>query len=316
MPKLSVNLITWNGEKYIPYLFASLRNQTFKDWELLVIDNGSSDGTAAKIEAELASFSVSAKFIKNNKNLGFAGGHNQGLRVTGGELVLFLNQDIILAPDYFEKIVGFMETRPDAAAAQGVLCKWIFPDGKTDIVDSLGLRVFKNRRVVDITESDGVAEVFGLSGALPMFRRSALLAIKINDEIFDEDFFAYKEDVDLTYRLRLSGFKSFITDETNAWHDRTAAADRGRKSDFVNYHSYKNHLFVLIKNEFCANFWVDFPRIFWYEFRKFVYILLFERRTLRALPDFFRLLPKMVKKRKIIKAQRKISAREMRKWFV
>lgn len=316
MSKLSVNLITWNGEKYTPYLFESLRGQTYKDWELLVINNGSSDGTAAKLESELVNFPMPARFIKNTENRGFAGGHNQGLAMTNGELVLFLNQDVYLAPDYFEKIVGFLDAHPEAAAVQGTLWRWDFPSVKTEKVDSLGLKVFKNRRVVDIVSGDISTEVFGLPGAVPMFRRFALEAVKIGNEIFDEDFFTYKEDIDLAYRLRIAGFRSFVMKDTNAWHDRTAGADRGRKSDFVNYHSYKNHLFVLIKNEFCANFWIDSPRIIWYELKKIIYILLFERKTLRALKDFFRLLPKMINKRKIIRAQRKISAKEIRKWFV
>lgn len=281
-----------------------------------MIDNGSSDGTVTKIENELPAFPVPARFIKNSKNVGFSAGHNRGFMETEGEFVMVLNQDFILAPDYLERVVSFMDACPEAAAAQGKLYRWDFPSAKTGQIDSLGLRVFKNRRVVDIDADGATTEVFGLSGALPMFRRAALESIRVNGEIFDEDFFMYKEDVDLAYRLRLADLRSFIVGGARAWHDRTAGADRGRKSAFVNYHSYKNHLFALIKNEFCANFWLDFPRIFWYEFRKFMYILLFEWRTLPAVPEFFRLLPKMLGKRKIIKAQRKISSKEIRKWFV
>jgi len=316
MSKLSINLITWNGEKYISYLFESLRNQTYKDWELFVLDNGSGDGTVAAIERELKDFSALARLIKNEINVGFAVGHNRALAMAESEYVLLLNQDIILAPDYLEKAVAFLEAHPEAAALQGKLFRWNFPSGRTETIDSLGLAVFKNRRVIDIVLDENADEVFGLSGAVPMFRRSALAAIKINGEIFDEDFFSYKEDIDLAYRLRIAGLRSFIIRDARAWHDRAAAAERVRNSVFVNYHSYKNHLFVLVKNEYCKNLLIDFLPILWYEIKKFVYLLFCERNTLAALKDVFRLSLKMLGKRKIIKARRKLSAKQIREWFI
>ncbi len=301
----------------------------------MVIDNNSSDATAAKIELELNNFSVSARFIKNDKNRGFAGGHNQGLAETKTEFALLLNQDIYLAPDYFEKVVGFMEARPEAAAGQGILCRWEFPDNKTDKIDSSGLKVFKNRRVIDdgagqragdFIKSDAPFEVFGLSGALPMFRLMALQKIAVQGEIFDEDFFCYKEDVDLAYRLRSAGYKSYIIPGSQAWHARTAPGQdnlqdeaavkfRANKRPFINYHSYKNHFFVLIKNEYWQNLLIDFPRILWYEIKKLAYVLFFEQRTLATLWAALRLKPKMLRKHTAISKMRKITYKEMRKWF-
>ena len=81
MAKLSVHLVSWNGAKYIPYLFESLRKQTYQDWELLVIDNNSTkDNTADLIEQELKDFPVPARLIRNQTNVGFAPGHNQATR--------------------------------------------------------------------------------------------------------------------------------------------------------------------------------------------------------------------------------------------
>src|SRR3989338_8912616 len=94
--KLAVHLLTWNGSKYIPYLFDSLRKQTFKDWKLFIVDNNSTDNTVEAIKKELNNFGVQSELEVNEENIGFAGGHNQIFLKSNSEYVLFLNQDIYL----------------------------------------------------------------------------------------------------------------------------------------------------------------------------------------------------------------------------
>jgi GT2 family glycosyltransferase len=349
MPKLSVHLLTWNGAKYLPYLFTSLKSQTFSDWQLVIIDNNSKDETLEVIKNELNSFPQPYHLQINEKNLGFARGHNLALRwlfAKGeGEYVLLLNQDMVLGSDYLERLIDFMDGHSEAGAAQGVLLKWDFEKtrkeslaaAKTQIIDTLGLVVLANRRVIDwgtgfsrfnfdFLKLDSPLEIFGVSGALPMYRLKALKEVAHDKEVFDEDFFSYKEDVDLAFRLRSAGWKAYLVPQAYAWHDRTTAGplklddksareNRYKKSPLVNYHSYKNHLFVLIKNEYLANFLRDGFKIVWYELKKFFYLLFFERDTLQSLKEFWFLLPKMLKKRQVIKSKRKLSAQEIRKWW-
>src|SRR3989339_295376 len=156
MPKLSIHLVTWNGAKYIPHLFDSLRNQTFKDWQLLVIDNNSSDNTVELIKQELTNFPVFYQVIENQSNLGFAGGQNLAFKKTDTEYFLMLNQDIYLVPDCLEKVVNFLDTHAEAAVVSPRLMKWAFSKIKenfhltfTDQIDSLGLKIYRNRRVVE-----------------------------------------------------------------------------------------------------------------------------------------------------------------------
>ena len=351
MATLSVHLVTWNGAKYIPFLFESLRKQTFKDWELLVIDNGSTDGTVEAIKKEQASLTIPVQIIQNERNIGFAGGHNQAVRTTKGEYIQLLNQDMYLVPDYFEKVVAMMEARPEAGAGQGALLKWGFSkfpisncqfsivETLTDIVDTMGLKVTRNRRVVDWRTGEhnapqpplnlrgGVIEVFGVSGALPIYRRKAVEAIMFEGQMFDEDFFMYKEDVDLAFRLRSAGWKAYLEPQAQAWHDRTAAGpqkttdravinNRKTKSAFVNYHSYKNHLMVLLKNEHPANLVKDWPWIIWYEFKKFIYLLIFDHATLKGLREVKKLWPRTMQKRAIVMKNYKSNLQEIRQWYV
>jgi len=345
MNKLSVHLVAWNGTKYIPYLFESLRKQTFKDWFLYIIDNGSKDETITAIKKELENFPVQYKFIENKENIGFAPGHNQAFRDTDSEYFLLLNQDMYLAPDCLEKMVKFLSEHTDAVAVSPRLMKWDFikaGDGLersfSNQVDALGLKIFRNRRVIEqLTGQDwGTVskfvkvknlEVFGVSGAFPMYRRSMIKEVAFDDGSFlDESYHSYKEDVDLAYRLSARGLKSYIILDTLAYHDRSGAgpkemddssamANKKKQSEWVKYHSYKNHLRTLYKNEYWQNFILDLPWILWYETKKFGYYLLFDRHVLAGLKEIWDTRGDLVNKRKQVLKMREANWKELRKWW-
>jgi len=336
--KVAISLVTYNAEKYLPFCLASVLNQTFRDFTVLVIDNGSTDRTVPFLRENFPQIKV----VAHPKNLGFARAHNQAVAWTESEFILFLNQDVVLAPDYLEKTVAYLEKEPSAAAVSGKILIWDFlSNQKTRVIDSLGLRLFKSHRVAEIgageMDQDNGAlaqEVFGVSAPAAFFRRSALEAVKIQladglskAEYFDEDFFAYKEDVDLAFRLRLGGFKAFYLPEAVAYHDRTIRGLKALKKRAVRLHrqdrdrmikiySYKNHLLLLFKNEFFANFLKYFWPLFWFELKKLIFILFFEPSTLGGLKMFFKQRRRILRKRKyIIKNIRKITAAELAKWY-
>ena len=330
--KVTICLLTWNGQDYLPFQIKSLMDQTFKDWELLVVDNGSSDHS---VEV-MSEYYPPAKIIKQKNNIGFSKANNFLIKWSDSDYVLFLNQDIILEPDYLEKTVAFLDTHPNAAAVSGKLLYWDFPNlAKTKIIDSFGLKIDKKRSVVDIGQGQEdynpvakhaeAVEVFGLSGALFLARRQALESIKIpkaldDFEYFDEDFFAYKEDVDLAWRLRLAGWDSYLLADTKAYHHRTIANKQMQKTsrkkrDVVNRLSYRNHLLMLYKNSFAKNIYKDFFPIFWYELKKFIYSLLFERKNIIGLIEFFKLKKKFKAKKKYLQKHTKIKAEDLQGWF-
>ena len=361
--KLSVHLVTWNGSKYIPYLFDSLKKQTFSDWKLVILDNGSEDDTVAMIKKELTdnrlqttdSF-VDVEFIEKKQNLGFAGGHNflfQKMTNSeqGTEYFLLLNQDMYLQPDVFEKLVKFLNENKDVASVTPRLMKWNFSqididfsESLTNYVDSLGLKIMKNRRVVEkyvgkdwdekkakmelsFRTQDEALEVFGVSGALPMYRRKAIEKVQFSDgNFFDNLYESYKEDVDLSWRLRLSGFKSFVLLDAVTYHDRsaggqerlgdkTSAENKKNQSALVKYHSYKNHLMTLYKNEYGKNFSLDFLFIIWYELKKFVYFLLFDRKVLKGVSVIWENRKLLKQRREEVKQMRNVSYKELRVWW-
>lgn len=347
--RLSVHLVTWNGAKYVPFLFDSLRAQTFKEWKLFILDNASQDGMAEAMKKELENFSIPSKFIESKENTGFAGGHNRLFQKNKAEYCLCLNQDMVLEPDCFEKLIKFMDEHTDVAAVSPRLMKWDFVHKIfTDVIDTLGLKVFRSRRVIEkytgkewsVIKSkmhlsfraerfrgDTALEIFGVSGALPLFRRSALETITFADgTLFDESYHSYKEDVDVAFRLRSAGYRAYTLLDTIAYHDRSAAGpqetgdfaalkNKKAQSSWVKYHSYKNHLMTLYKNEYGQNLALDFPFILWYELKKFGYFLVFDRGVLRGLFEAWKLRYELKKKRILIKEKRKVDAKEIRKWW-
>lgn len=367
--KLIVQLVVWNGKKYLPYLFASLAAQSFKDWYLQILDNNSSDDSAEWLATYAAKAGVSFTLQAQPENLGFAGGHNllfRKIRVEfpDAQYTLLLNQDMYLERDCLEKLVAFAARHKDAGAFSPRLMRWNFfalsgfsadeppcdntiasalEQSKTNFIDTVGLKVYQTRRVVDwLTgreysdsllipyarrRNDGGIEVFGVSGALPLYRIDALNSALCRGNLFDADFGSYKEDVDLAWRLRLAGWRAFTVLNAVAYHDRTAAgqidiSDRAiraqykKKPDYVRFQSYRNHLLTIFKNELWQNLIIDALPIFWYELKKFNYLLIRHPRVLaRAWYDIFKFILRTFIKRCEIMRQKKVGWLALRRWW-
>ncbi len=335
--KLSVHLVTWNGEKYIPELFESLKKQTYTDWQLVVLDNASEDNTVKCIQQELEYVGVQSELIILKENTGFAGGHNTLFSRCNSEYLLLLNQDMILEPDCLEKLVTYMDAHEEIGALSPRLMKWDFKNGDlTDTIDSLGLKVFRNRRVVElyngwswnqISSQFDLSEmlVFGVSGALPLYRKSALDAISFTDgTFFDSSYHMYKEDVDVAFRLQSAGFGAAAVTDAVAYHDRSAAGpasqddhaavqNKKQQNSMVRYNSYKNHLMNIYKNEYWQNFVLDLPTILWYELKKFVWYAVHDRSVLSGVWEILSMRKKLRGKRSLIRSKRKLNWKQFRK---
>jgi len=324
---VSINILTYNGQDLIEPCLNSVLKQTYKNFEVLVIDNASDDETLKRAK----NFPV--KTIENKKNLGFSAGHNIGIKQSRGGYVLCLNQDIVLDKDFLKHIVEIMEKDDKIGSVQCKLLKIRDinrPKSKT--IDHTGLVILKNRRVIARGQGERdkkqykAEEVFGVDGAAPIYRRKALEDIKINDEYFDEDFFAYKEDVDLAWRLRLYGWKAVYQPKAVAYHLRTAgeravknyisiAKERRKLSKFAKFYSFKNDRLMRIKNELPDLFLRDILYIIIKEIGAWAYVLIFERYTWKAIKSLIKQIPKARKKREIIMAKKRVEVKAMGKWF-
>jgi len=347
--KVSVIILTYNAIEYIDQCIKSILNQTFRDFKILVVDNASDDGTVEHIKRNYPEVTI----LKNFKNLGFAKGYNQGIKFWESEYVLAVNQDVILDPEFLEKILLQAEARPKYGSFAGKILK--LEHGKEqeavkpDIIDTVGISATKSRRFYDRGagekdkgQYDTAGDIFGVSGALALYRSEALAEVKIKNkkgkesykfttdfdyyEYFDEDFFMYKEDVDLSWRLQLAGWRCYYFPQAEAYHYRSAFGDakfknfsvfknRRNKNKFVNQLSYRNHWLTIIKNDSVVNFVYHTPWILFYELKKFIYVLLLETGTLRSVWQCLKLMPNILYKRKQIEKIKKVYNKEIKKWF-
>ena len=192
--------------------------------------------------------------------------------------------------------------------------------------------MLKNRRFVNRGQGEEdrnqykAGEIFGVDGAAPLYRRKTLEDVKINNEYFDEDFFCYKEDVDLAWRMRLYGWKAVYEPKALAYHLRGAgekaiknyvsvALARRKISKFAKFYSFKNQRLTQIKNELPGLFLRDIFAIVVKEIGAWFYVLFFEHYTWKAIRELIKQAPGAWRKRKIIMVNKKIGNKEMRKMY-
>ena len=185
---VSVNILTYNAQDLIGSCLESVLKQNYANIEILIVDNASSDNTLRQIaKSKKQNTKFPLRVIGNKRNLGFTAGHNQGIRKSNGEYVLCLNQDVILDKNFVKNAVKTMEVDGKIGAVQGKLYKttrdtWETqpPTSKQGILDSTGLLMFKNRRIVSRGQGEKDKgqykrdEIFGVDGAAPLYRRKAL----------------------------------------------------------------------------------------------------------------------------------------------
>lgn len=343
-PLVTVSLLLWHSEKFITNCLESLFAQTFPDFELIIFNNNDVFDGGVEIAKDFIKRygdEYKIKFVDNKKNIGFAPGHNLGINMARGDYVLLLNQDIELAPDFLEKAIAVLQKNKKYYGVQSRCLRLKMSDNgafeKTNIIDSAGLLMLKNRRIICRGQgqpADGVflnqERIFGIDGAVPLFRKTALDEIRLcfgkRCEYLDEDFMSYKEDVDLSWRFLLYGWQAVYCPEVIAWHVRGSGdsarrdpigiiKERKKINDFSKKLSFKNQRLMQTKNEVLSALILHFPWFLPKEILSWLYFLIFEWRNREAIKILFRSLPLMLKKRRIIMSNRKIKTSQLIKWF-
>lgn len=238
-PAVSVIIVTYESRAVLTRCLAQLRAQTFRDFEVLLVDNGSSDG-AAKAAARA---DPSLHLIENGVNLGFSEANNIGAARARGRWLALLNPDAFAEPDWLERLMTATRQWPDvrcftslqtAADEPGLL------DGAGDAMTIMGLpyRMGYRRRRVPVP----AGEVFSPCGAAMLVERETFLALGG----FEPAFFSYCEDADFGWRLRAAGGRTRLVPDAVVAH--VGSSTLGARSDFALFHGFRNRLWCFARN--------------------------------------------------------------------
>lgn len=312
--KISIFLITYNNMPYLKYCLKSILNQTIPFFEFLIFDNGSRDGSV-----EFLKEIKGAKIFFNGENIGFCSAFNFLYSNSKGDWILLCNPDIKLPLDFNEKLTDFIE-KNDLKKIGSIAPKLLRAEGdqlkETNIIDSTGihLNIFfraldRGSNEPDKKKYEKVEYVFGATGALALYKREALEAVKFEEQVMDERFFVYREDFDLSFRLQWKGYRTIYVPHIFAYHKRFNLPERRKKmSPEINYHSLKNRYLIRVKNESLLIFLILFPFTMIYEIMIFLYCILFERYSLKSYVFFIKNLPLSLKWRKNTLKYKKVSS--------
>lgn len=239
-PDVSIIVVTWNGRAYVEACLEAVAAQVGVDAETIVVDNGSTDGTRDLVRNRFPHVRVVA--LPDNR--GFAAGNNAGARVARGGFLAFLNNDAVPEPTWLCAL------RAGVLASSGFLLATsrIVYMHDSSVIDSAGDGLFraggafKRHHGAPMHLADKSGEVFGMCGA------ACLIGRQVFEELggFDEDFFASHEDVDLSYRARLRGYRCrYVADAIVRHH---GSATLGRISEFAVFHGQRNLEWMYFKN--------------------------------------------------------------------
>ena len=255
--RVSVVIVSWNSGRFLPGCLDSLSKQTLPPYEVVVVDNGSTDSSVEIVGRHAPSATV----IPLGENTGYCRANNEGFARSRGDAVLFLNPDVVLDPAFLAEAIRPFDSDERIGSVSGKLLRF---DAET--LDSAGQCLSRSRRIVergygrpDEGQFERGGYIFSVCGAAALYRRLALEDVTDGQELFDTDFFTFSEDIDLGWRARNAGWRAWYEPRAVGRHFRggTAAAagvfsSRAamlRRPAELRYHILKNRYLMLIKND-------------------------------------------------------------------
>ncbi|MDA8430803.1 MAG: glycosyltransferase family 2 protein [Geobacteraceae bacterium] len=311
MPLASVIILTWNGRRFLDDCLGSLAGQTCRDFETILVDNGSSDGSAAYVR-EMYPW---VRLVGLPENVGFAEGNNRGLELARGAYIVTLNNDTKADSRFLEELLQPALHNPDIGMVAAKMLNFFDPGridsvGAKAAVNGMGYNIGAGER--DRGQFDAPAGVFGPCAGAALYRRTML------DEVgfFDPDFFAYYEDLDLAWRGRLAGWRSVSAPRAVVLHVHSATS--GKMSPFTLYQVQRNKWFTLVKNWPLALLLYRLPLILLFDLAAFLLAFLRGRTgaAMRARLDVLRNLPRLLARRRIVQANRRLTTTEVARLLV
>lgn len=306
-PSISIIILYWNNEQYIPICLDKLAGQTIQLFEIVMVNNEVNDNLLKNLKQY-----NNLRIEDLARNYGFATANNIGARLAQGKWIALLNADAFPEPDWLEQLLQAAEEHPEYTSFSSRQIQFNAPDlldGAGDAYHITGLAWRQDYN--QATDKFGLQqqEVFSACPTAALYSREAFLHVGG----FDEDYFSYFEDVDLGFRLRLAGEKCLYVPKAVVHH--VGSASTAKRSDFSVYYGYRNMIWTFFKDMPFPLFWIFLPlHIVTLSF--FILYLTLRGQgnvILKAVWDAIYGLPKMIEKRKVIQKNIKIKPRELLK---
>ncbi len=302
-PLFSIIILLWNSNQFLNKCLTALDKQTDKDFEIILIDNGSSEPLNDQIFCGFPELLI--RFYRIEENIGFAAGNNFGSSKANGEYLVLLNSDAFPETNWLEIIKNKIGEYPDCSFASLLLMANNHKklDGAGDLYHVSGLvsRRYYNYLVDEVTLTE--KEVFSACGAAAIYPKKLFEMVGG----FDPDFFAYVEDIDMGFRLQLLGYRCIFVPQAIVYHVGSGSTEK--RSEFSIYHGQRNLIWAFVKNMPGVLFWflLSFQII-----TNFLLIIvsIFRKRgqtTIQAKKDALKDLTSVFQKRKEIQKNRKES---------
>jgi len=254
---VAVVIVNWNGKEYLEPCLRAVLAQTYHKMEVVVVDNGSTDGSAELVVERFPQ----VRLIRSSTNLGFAAGCNLGVTASTSEYIATLNPDTRSEPEWLKSLVQGMETDRRIGMCASLMLRMDQPN----VVDSAGIALDGLGIAWDrlggqpATEAAAAEAVFGPCAGAALYRREMWDALGG----FDEDFFMYLEDVDLAWRAQTHGWRCLYVPSARVYHQHSAAAVEG--SPFKNFLKARNKIWLITKNYPYPQFLLWAPLILLYD---------------------------------------------------
>jgi GT2 family glycosyltransferase len=307
MPSVAAVIVNFNGGEFLDRALTALEGQTLKPARTIVVDNASADESVDGLEDRHPGVEV----VRLQENTGFAAANNLAVRLADDcEFVALVNPDAFAEPRWLETLLEAARDRPDYAVFSSRLVQAEAPDrldGTGDVFHVSGT-TWRRDQDLPVTIRRGRGEVFSACAAAALYRRDAFVEVGG----FDESFFCYYEDSDLSFRLRLAGHRCLHVDDAVALHEGSATT--GHMSDFVLYHSLRNQTWTFVKN-------MPASLLFLYAPAHLVWTVVTGgalarqgrgKVVIEAKRDALRGLPRVLRQRRAIQSARRVRPRELR----
>lgn len=317
-PKISVIIVSYNNRKFLKPCLDSLFKSDFRSFELILVDNGSTDGSVTFLREHFRK-RPPLKIYKMGKNLGYARGNNLGAKKSRGEILFFLNPDTEIDPHCLSELVLAFNKDEQTAVVQVLLLR-MQDRGKLDcsggFVDRFGWSYKRDYDYPLKTFKDN-EEIFYAMGAAMAVRRQVFFKLSG----FDEEMFLYHEDIDFCWRVWLSGLRVILAPLAIVYH-YGGGSEGGNRNEILIFHREKNHLITLFKNYSPLNLFTHLPLVYLLYLLSAFYFIFGERKYKRGLAYLkaaawsFLNIPSLVKKRWRARRLKKIDDKGIEEMFL